>query len=531
MTVMRKRMSLVIFIVTIMTIWGAFGLPVTPNKKADEKKEEVPEVKKPRYEEEYDPNDPRSNLENVLEYQNYLKEVVSVLESDPDFREKLNNVDEVDIQNGKIAHELEYVNHRVRTKLDEIKRTELERLRQLAIKQYEMTNDIDRDHLKIPQHLDHSNQYTFEVEDLKKLIHKAGNDLAEADRLRREEFKRYEMQKEFEKQEALKTMDEEHKKQYEENLKKMKEKHNKHDKVHHPGGKAQLEEVWEKQDHMEGQDFDPKTFFMMHDLDGNGFWDELEVKALFVKELDKVYQAGVPEDDMKERAEEMERMREHVFKEADVNKDNLISYDEFLEQTKRDEFRRDEGWDTVDNQPQYTHEEYLAFERKRQEEIQRLIAQGVLPPHPNMPQGYYPGPQGPYQAPQHPNQMHPNAIPQHPNQMHPNAIPQHPNQAHPNAIPQHPNQAHPNAIPQHPNQAHPNAIPQQMPPNVHPNAIPQQMPPNVHSNAVPQQPNSANFQQPPPQQVSGVGQKQPMQPMVNQIPPQASPPAQQPNKA
>ncbi len=30
----------------------------------------------------------------------------------------------------------------------------------------------------------------------------------------------------------------------------------------------------------------------MHDLDGNNFWDEAEVKALFVKELDKVYQQG-----------------------------------------------------------------------------------------------------------------------------------------------------------------------------------------------------------------------------------------------
>lgn len=53
-----------------------------------------------------------------------------------------------------------------------------------------------------------------------------------------------------------------------------------------------MEEVWEKQDHMDGQDFDPKTFFMLHDLDGNNFWDETEVKTLFVKELDKVYQQG-----------------------------------------------------------------------------------------------------------------------------------------------------------------------------------------------------------------------------------------------
>lgn len=33
--------------------------------------------------------------------------------------------------------------------------------------------------------------------------------------------------------------------------------------LHHPGSKQQLEEVWEKQDHMD-QQFDPKAFFMMH---------------------------------------------------------------------------------------------------------------------------------------------------------------------------------------------------------------------------------------------------------------------------
>lgn len=231
--------------------------------------------------------------------------------------------------------------------MDELKRNELERLRGLARDYYERTNEIDREHLKIAEHLDHDNEHTFEIEDLKKLIVKTGEDLAEADRQRREEFKEYELQKEFEKQEKLRGMDEEHKKKFEEEVKQMTEKHNKHEKIHHPGSKDQLEEVWEKQDHMDANDFDPKKFFMMHDVDGNGFWDEMEVKALFKTELDKVYQQGLPEDDMRERAEEMERMREHVYKEADGNQDRLISFDEFMDQTKKREFQQDEGWDTV----------------------------------------------------------------------------------------------------------------------------------------------------------------------------------------
>lgn len=86
---------------------------------------------------------------------------------------------------------MEHVNHHVRSKLDEIKRREIERLRLLAMKQFELTNDIDRDHLKIadPRHLDHENPHTFEIEDLKKLILKTSEDLAEADKKRRDDFK------------------------------------------------------------------------------------------------------------------------------------------------------------------------------------------------------------------------------------------------------------------------------------------------------------------------------------------------------
>ena len=117
-----------------------------------------------------EPDSPMENLENIIEYERYLKEVVNALESDPQFREKLNNAQENDIRTGKIAQELEYVNHHVRNKLDELKRQELQRLKELARREYELSNNIDRDHMKIVEHLDHENQHTFEIEDLRKLI-------------------------------------------------------------------------------------------------------------------------------------------------------------------------------------------------------------------------------------------------------------------------------------------------------------------------------------------------------------------------
>lgn len=325
------------------------------------------------------------NLQDIMHYHRYLQQVVSALETDPDFKKKLEAANETEIRSGKIANHLEFVNHHVRTQLDEYKRQELERLKFLAKQQHELReNRVEDD--SSHGHLDHVNPHTFEVEDLKKLIAKTTEDLAEADRKRREEFKQYEMQKEFEKFDKLNHTNGSEKEKLEKEfqvcllncycilhqikflinfLKEMEMKHKKHEPLHEPGHKAQLEEVWEEQDHMQS-DFNPKAFFMMHDLDSNGLWDQDEVKALFIKELDKMYSEGAPEDDMNERLEEMERMREAVFQEVDTNRDGFIDYNEFVTQTKRQDFQQDNGWKTVDEDRPYTNEELEAYIRQQQ---------------------------------------------------------------------------------------------------------------------------------------------------------------------
>ncbi|XP_037778741.1 nucleobindin-2-like isoform X4 [Penaeus monodon] len=348
------------------------ALPVK-EKKEEHKKEEEEKKEAEEHGEEWELN---------LEYGRYLKEVVQALESDPSFRKKLETAEVDDIKSGKIARELHFVDHNVRTKLDELKRRELERLRHLAIKEHEKETGVDRNMLKIPVHIDHRNPTRFEVEDLKKLIIKTTADLEKVDQQRREEFKKYEMEKEFERKQELAGMDDEHRKQAEEKHNEEVKKHGEHEKLHHPASKQQLEEVWEEQDHMRREDFDPKTFFHLHDLDGNGYWDEMEVKALFKKELDKMYDPNAPEDDINERYEEMERMREHVFKESDINRDNLISFEEFVEQTRKAEFEQDGGWQGLDEQEMYSQQEYEEFERRRQEEIRQLVESGVAPAQP-----------------------------------------------------------------------------------------------------------------------------------------------------
>ncbi|XP_072930614.1 nucleobindin-2 isoform X2 [Epargyreus clarus] len=359
-----KAVFCLVGMVFLVILHGSYAPPVSP-----EKKEEDSEIKE--------------DLEDFIEYQRYLQEVVQALESDPEFRERLEKADEEDVRSGKIAEQLDFVNHNVRTKLDEIKRREMERLRHLAKKQFEFNNELDDNSANTgptDHHLDHSNPHTFEIEDLKKLIKQTTADLEAADKRRKEEFKEYEMKKEFEKHQKLEAMDEAHKAEYEAQLKKEEEALKHHKPIHHPGSKQQLEEVWEKQDHMD-QQFDPKAFFMMHDVDGNGVWDADEVKALFIKELDKLYGPGGPNKDLHERAEEMERMREHVFQENDRNRDGLIDFREFMMETQRADFNQDEGWKSIDENQIYTQNEYQEYERKKMEELRYLQSLGLVDSH------------------------------------------------------------------------------------------------------------------------------------------------------
>jgi nucleobindin len=67
--------------------------------------------------------------------------------------------------------------------------------------------------------------------------------------------------------------------------------------------------------------------------------------------LDKIFNRSDPEYDPVERDEEANRMREHVIKEIDVNKDGLIGYDEFMEATKRKEYQENEEWNVKPTSP------------------------------------------------------------------------------------------------------------------------------------------------------------------------------------
>lgn len=112
-----------------------------------------------------------------LHYDRYLREVVEALEKDPHFKEKLKNVNMEELrvslyfkyiflkalwwcehlafifrlgfpclQQGKISKELDFVHHNFRTKLDELKREELSRLRLLIRAKHDLKDGNGMNH-------------------------------------------------------------------------------------------------------------------------------------------------------------------------------------------------------------------------------------------------------------------------------------------------------------------------------------------------------------------------------------------------
>ncbi|XP_061159816.1 nucleobindin-1 isoform X2 [Syngnathus typhle] len=319
------------------------------------------------------------SMDTGLYYDRYLREVIEVLETDPHFREKLQTANTEDIKNGRLSKELDLVSHNVRTRLDELKRQEVSRLRMLLKAKLDSTNtqSLQMDHsslLKQFEHLDPHNQNAFEAKDLELLISTATKDLENYDAERHEEFKRYEMLKEHERREYLKGLDQEKREKEEQRLRELKDKHRQHPKVNAPGSVAQLREVWEETDRLDPKEFNPKTFFKLHDTNEDGVLDEQELEALFTKELEKVYDPKNEEDDMMEMEEERLRMREHVMKNVDTNKDRLVSLAEFLKSTEKKDFNSPKEWETLDAKPAYTEEELQRFEaelRDKEEELKR----------------------------------------------------------------------------------------------------------------------------------------------------------------
>ncbi|CAD6184999.1 unnamed protein product [Caenorhabditis auriculariae] len=349
--------------------------PQVPNENPQHVDQSPPDDRKPMYE---------------FTYSKYLEEVVKILESDPKFTERLK----------------------------EMKEEEIKRLRQQISKQIEA--DGGAHNVKMPEHLDVQNIEKFHKEDLRKLIQKTVADMNEIDAQRKEQPQ---------------TSSDEcpgagKKAQHE--AEEAKKRHNEHEKLKHPGSRDQLEEVWEESDHLDKDSFNPRTFFALHDLNGDGYWNDIELEALFQLELEKMYNDTNPDDDPRERMEEMYRMREHVSKQMDKNGDRLISLEEFLQDTEAQTPEKDEGWKDLGQQQVYTDEELQAFEKEYAQQqgwgddaYKAVTVQPVVPSeHPQPVHQQVPVASQHQQPPQQQHQQqHPQQQQQHPAQP---VVPQQP---------------------------------------------------------------------------------------------------------
>ena len=109
--------------------------------------------------------------ENLPEYARYLKQVVQILEQDEDYVQKLMNASDDDLKSGKVADDLDFVRHDLRTKLDELKRQEVERQRMIRRQMNDHNNGLkEREHWN--PIFDDENPDFFGPEDFKKLLNK-----------------------------------------------------------------------------------------------------------------------------------------------------------------------------------------------------------------------------------------------------------------------------------------------------------------------------------------------------------------------
>merc|ERR1711962_1984660 len=227
----------------------------------------------------------------------------------------------------------------------------------------------------------------------------------------------------------------------------------------------------------------------------------------------------------------MERMREHVFKESDKDQDRLISFEEFLAETKKDEFEQDPGWETMDQEEDneiFSDEEFRAYQAQRDREIQGMINRGQVPPgypyYGNIPPGAQPY-QIPHQMGGAPMGGVPGSIPGQPafrpDQGYP---PQPAGLGHPQQFAQHPQMGQPQmGQPQmgHPQMGQPQMGQPQM-------GQPQMAQPNLGQPQMGQpQAGQPQMRQPAQPQMGQPQMGQPVQPQMGQpVQPQVAQPVQ-----
>jgi len=319
-------------------------------------------------------------------WDHYLKQITSITINDENaayraFIKKLNEETAGDPVDGwgegwtdKVVDAFErLVSEGSKKQLNEVKKREVNAIRRRLIpkKKSQSYND------EVPTHLDMTN-LRFTGQDLRMLIKANREHIQKFTELREKDFQHYEMEKRFVEEQRLRHIKDEERRKAEQEKMEAAKASQANRKIKHPLTEDTAKEVWEEKEQLPKDEFNPKTYFALNDLDSNGLLDLEEVRRLLHKELENSYDQKEGEHDPRERREEMERMRDHIYKEIDKNRDLMIDYSEFLEglEDKKD---INKNWETIDNEPVFNDTDFDSYEKKRIDEIREDIAEGKKP--------------------------------------------------------------------------------------------------------------------------------------------------------
>ena len=172
---------------------------------------------------------PRGNVPALIDtglfYDEYLQAVIKILEKDDNLRLKMEEGDLSHLKIGSLTEfdEINELAQHLRDELDDLKRSEVERLRKLLKAQNKLNagKKVNVAQLveEVTGHIDAS-KADFGLKDLNRLITRVAHDMENFDEKRHIKFKEYEMHKVLEREEKMKDMNDYEKKQFEEDEKK-----------------------------------------------------------------------------------------------------------------------------------------------------------------------------------------------------------------------------------------------------------------------------------------------------------------------
>jgi hypothetical protein len=223
--------------------------------------DEAGRVRRPRF-----PDTPGLDQD---EYNRYWQEMVKENPAMLEHLKKGLDPEQLAVLHPRVSERMARTSEGVRNRLEEARRMNVDELKELqrlqqSLQEQNRRFSPDSEWVAKNQALRDDLPEHYDADDIRKRMSEQRRVLEEIDRKRREEYEQYQLQLEHQRREKLKAMNEGQRLHAERALEEAREKQKQHEKMYKPASKHQLEEVWEEDDGLKDEQFDPKTFFFLH---------------------------------------------------------------------------------------------------------------------------------------------------------------------------------------------------------------------------------------------------------------------------